>query len=363
VLIDSGLAYASGAAQSLFDRAVRDYAPGAALPPRVELPVTAISQLDTSCGETAVAMILKAAGEPVLVAEIDTQVQGPYGIPGLGGISGFAGNSIAVDREFARRGLSAISGPSDLGRLKQFVASGMPVMVSVGWSNGAGHLAVVSGYNEATGTLSICNWVGDGSVRTVAATEFDTAWARHMRYMTAVGRQRDPRLEKLLKATDLRRDSGVAKGFSITDFWCDAKRLLIEAAYRYVTPRTEVTVKVSFNSDGLRDEDPSAMRWLNGSIAVRQRVADGWYVGFRVEKLSLRKESGEWQTLRTMPVGAALSLEGPAFALTVAAERGAVQASLAASLGRAVADLGLRVNVSVNAEGACTVQGVLSGTW
>lgn len=364
LLIDSGLALATGAAQSLLDAAVRDFAPGSKLPDRVELPVAAYSQLDSSCGETAVAMILKAAGEPVLLDDIDTQLSGPFGVPGLAGAPGVAGNNLIIDREFARRGLTAISLSTDLPRLKQFVASGMPVAVSVGWSNGTGHYAVVSGFDQARGTLTIQNWHADGKAVTVSDAEFDVAWARHMRMMSAVAPRRDPRLAKLLAQGELSRPSKVAKGVSLSDFWVDKQRVYVELAYRYVTADTDATVRVSFNSEGLGWSDAAAMQWLNGSIAVRQRVAAGWHVGFRVDKLSVRREgASEWSSLRTTPIGAAVSVEGPGFELSVATERGGVQGSLGVALARRIADLGLKVNVSVDAEGRCNVMGVVAGTW
>jgi len=358
ILIDSGIAAATGAAQSLLDAAVRGYDPAsAALPGRVDLPIESISQLDTSCGETAVAMILKASGEPVLLGEIDTQMSMPQWAAGAGGAN------LLVDREFARRGLTAITGVSDTARVKRFLASGLPVMVSVGWANGGGHYAVLSGYDQASGTLRIRNWSANGATEDVRVADFEAAWARHFNIMTAVVPRRDPRMEKLLKQAEGRAPAGVPKGFSITDFWCDPKRLFVEAAYRWVTPTTEVTVKVSFNSEGLRWGSADEMRWLNGAVAVRQRVARGWYVGLRVEKLSLRNSPDEWQTFRATPVGAAVSVEGPGFNLAVAAERGGVQGSLAVSLGRSLADLGLRVNVSVTDQGTYNVAGVLAGTW
>lgn len=358
ILIDSGIAAATGAAQSLLDQAVRGYDPaGAALPGRVDLPIESISQLDTSCGETAVAMILKASGEPVLLGEVDTQMSMPQWAAGSGGAN------LLVDREFARRGLTAIAGVSDTARVKRFLASGLPVMVSVGWANGGGHYAVLSGYDQARGTLRVRNWLADGATADVPVADFEAAWARHFNIMTAVVPRRDPRMEKLLKQAEGRALAGVPKGFSITDFWCDPKRLFVEAAYRWVTPTTEVTVKVSFNSEGLRWGAADEMRWLNGAIAVRERVATGWYVGLRVEKLSLRNTPDEWQTFRATPVGAAVSVEGPGFNLAVAAERGGVQGSLAVSLGRSLADLGLKVNVSVTDQGAYNVAGVLAGTW
>lgn len=276
LLIDSGLAATTGAAQTLLDASVRGYAPGLQLPSKVELPVEAYAQLDSSCGETAVATILKAAGEPIFLDEVDTQLSGPFGVPGVGGTSGVAGYNLLVDREFARRGLTAISGSADVPRLKQFVASGMPVAVTVGWSNGGGHYAVVSGFDQASGTLTIQNWFADGKTARVREADFDVAWARHMRFLTAVSPRRDPRLAKLLEQGELRQPSGVAKGFSLSDFWVDKKRVFVELAYRYVTADTDATVRVSFNSEGLGWSDASAMQWLNGSIAVRQRVASGW---------------------------------------------------------------------------------------
>lgn len=364
LLIDSGLALATAAAGTLLDDSVRSFAPGSRLPSRVELPVDAYSQLDSSCGETAVATVLKALGEPVFLDDVDTQLPGPYGVPGVGGAPGVAGYNLMVDREFARHGLTAISGSADLTRLKEFIACGMPVAVTVGWSNGGGHYAVVSGFDEARGTLTIRNWHADGKTITVPAGEFDVAWARHMRMLSAVSPRRDPRLAKLLAQGELRQPSHVSKGFSLSDFWVDKSRVYVELAYRYVTNETDATVRVSFNSEGLGWSDPSAMQWLNGSIAVRQRVAAGWHVGFRVDKLSVRKEgTTEWSTFRSTPIAGAVSVEGPGFELSVAAERGSVQASLGLSLAKRLADLGLKVNVAVDDEGRCNVMGVIAGTW
>lgn len=357
ILVDSGVAAATGALQTMLDASVRGYDPSGPPPRAVDLPVDSLSQLDTSCGETAVAMILKAAGEPVLLGETDTQVSLPSWAPGTGGAN------LLVDREFARRGLSAVSGVGDLPRLKRFLASGMPVMVSLGWSNGGGHFAVASGYDDARGTVRVRNWAADGKTADVPVKDFEDAWARHFNLMTAVAPRRDPRLEKLLAQGELRQPTKVSRGFSVTDFWCDPKRVFVEAAYRYVTPSTDVTVRVSFNSEGLSWGAADEMRWLNGAVAVRQRVASGWHLGVRVEKLSLRKEAGEWTTWRATPVGAAVTLDGPGFNLAVAGERGGVQASLAVSLGKALADAGLKVNVSVTDQGQYSVMGVLAGTF
>lgn len=361
--LDAGVALATGAAQSLLDASVRSFAPGAVRPAKVALPVEALSQLDTSCGETAVAMILKGAGEPVLLGEIDTQLGGPAGVPGTSLGRSAAGNTLTVDREFARRGLTAISGPSDLERLKDFVASGLPVVVAVGWANGGGHFAVVSGYDEARGTISLENWRADGRREDVPVRDFSVAWGRRMNLLTAVCPRRDARLDAWVKKGELRRPDTVAKGLSLCDFWFDATRLYVELAYRYVGEGTDATVRVSFNSEGLDGHGADAMRWLNGSIAVRREVARGWFVGFRVEKLSLRKQADEWTTLRTTPLGAALTVAGPGFELSVAGERGGVQAALGVALAKRLADLGLTVNVSLRDDGHYALQASLAGAW
>jgi hypothetical protein len=364
ILVDNAVAAVTGAAQTALERATRSFVPGGSpTPSRVQLQVDAYSQLETSCGETAVAMIMKAAGEPVLIGDVDTQVPGPFGIPGVGGAPNIGGNNFLVDREFARRGLTAISGVGTVSRLKQYVASGFPVMVSLGWANGGGHFAVVSGYDDRAGTFTVKNYTARGNTDVVRAADFTAAWGRHQNLFTAVVPQRDPRLEKLLKAGEMTRPLKVYSGFSITDFWVDPKRLFVETAYRYVNATTDVTLRVSFNSDEFNPSDPGTMRWLNGSIAVRRKVTDGWFVGFRVEKLSLRKQNEDWKTFRTTPIGATATVEGPGFKLAVGAERGAFQASLAAELGRAIADLGLRVNLSVDTQGEYQLMGALAGTW
>lgn len=273
-LIDSALAAVTGAAQALLDTSMRGFAPGNPLPSRVELPIDSYSQLDSSCGEIAAATVLGLAGVPVTVDELDPHLTGPYGVPGLGGLRDARGHSLVIDRAFAKRGLTAISGVADLARVKQLVASGMPVAVSLGWPNGAGHYALVSGFDEARGAVTVRNYKSDGKTVAVPYAEFDAAWERHMRVMTAVSPRRDPRMEKLIARGEIRRPSDAARGFSLADFWCDERRLFIDSAYRYVTADADAAVRVSFGAEGVECALVSVSASDDGRYAVTGARAD-----------------------------------------------------------------------------------------
>src|SRR5438128_1504337 len=72
---------------------------GGDLPAARQLDVQAFAQTANSCGETASATILKAAGVPLALGDVDMQVAG---FPGTSGQSG---------QELRRRGLTVVSGP------------------------------------------------------------------------------------------------------------------------------------------------------------------------------------------------------------------------------------------------------------
>src|SRR5207249_2230751 len=120
----------------------------------------------------------------------------------------------------------------DLVKLRAFLAAGLPVMVSVGWKSGGGHYAVVSGYDDFTGKLTIESWDGRGREDAqVDYQAFSDAWARHGNQMTAVLPQRDPRLEPLLRAGDPRRPTEIPEGFSLSNFWVSRQgKVYVEAA-------------------------------------------------------------------------------------------------------------------------------------
>lgn len=348
LLIDMALTQVGNAVMPLVGASIdHSVSGGDAIPPSADVPIQGFSQMVNACGETAAATILKAAGQPVALADVDTQM------------SGFDGTSALPVQELRRRGLTAIQGSGDMATLRALVSLHHPVLVFVGWEHGGGHFAVVSGYNESQRTLTIQNWYDGGGPATVSYADFEPAWARQKNTLTAIVGRKDPRVQALLKAGDLRRPDAIAKGFSLSDFWVSGKGdVFVEGAFRYVTSRTDITVRVNFNSN-----EEGLARQVGGTLTLRQRVADRWYVGFTVHKLSVRGVADDWHDITTMPLAAYGTVEGPGFKFVAGEERGGWQASMAADLSRVLKGLGLQVNVAGDAGGHFQITGTLAGTF
>jgi hypothetical protein len=352
LLLDYGNSLAGAAIKPLTDQTIDKFVgDGSRLPPAVDLPIQGFSQTYESCAETAVATILKSDGEPVALADVDTQS------------SIYDGTSGQVDMEFRRRGFTCINGPGDMTRLKAFIAAGYPVMVSVGWEGGGGHFAVVTGYDDNTKQLTIQNWDAEGHTTFRGAKptfdEFDQDWARHLRLMTAVVPQRDPRLEPLMQMGDLRRPTITYPGFTLNDFFVTGDgKVFVEGAYRYVGDKIDVTVKVNF--------DTSQQTWesrIGGSLSLRQTLAPGWFVECTVTKMSLQGRTDDWTSFKTAPVSIYGALEGPGFELKMGTEQGGFQASFKEDLSKWFAGMGVQLSASVDDQGNYKVSGMISGTW
>lgn len=348
LLIDQALSFLADAAAPLVGQTLEAYAPGGrGLPGTADLDLQTFSQVTNGCGETAAATVLKAAGEPIALGDVDTQV------------AGAPGSSGQLGAELRRRGLTVVSGPMDLAKLRTFVAAGMPVLVQVGWAEGGGHFAVVSGYDDSTRQLTIRNWDAQGGTVKVGYDEFDADWARAMRAATVVLPARDPRLAPLEKAGDLRRPTPIYTGLTLSDFYVtETGKVYVEGAFRYVGESTDVTVRVGYDTS-----EEGLDRRLGGSIAVKRRLAPDWYLGLQITKLSLQGQADDWHSFQAAPLAIYGALRAHGLELKAGEERGGFQASLAADLGTLVSGLGLSANVSVDADGTCRVTGVIAGTF
>jgi hypothetical protein len=347
LLIDNAMSVTDALVTPLVDQTMQKFFPdGRGLPAQFELKIQGFSQFKFACGETAAATILKASGEPVALADVDTQ------------ISGFDGTSGLMDAEFKRRGLTLVTGPGDLNKLKTFLASGYPVLVGVGWNRGGGHAVVVSGYDDVNKTLTIKNWDDAGGTNTVSYDDFLPNWKRRFNGMTAVVPIRDHRLDALVRAGDPRRRDEIQPGLSLSDFWVTEKgAVFVEAAYRYVTEKTDLTVRMSFGSD-----EQALGRQLNGSIALRQRLAAKWLLGISVVKMTLKHQDDQWRSFTGAPLAVLISLDGPGFSIRMGEEHGAFDGAVAIDLGQFMAGLGLQVNASIDASGVYRLFGSISGT-
>ncbi|HJU24580.1 MAG TPA: hypothetical protein VJ891_18920, partial [Casimicrobiaceae bacterium] len=256
-------------------------------------------------------------------------------------------------------GLTIVSGPGNLDKLKAFLASNYPVMISIGWESGGGHLCVVSGYDDQNKTVTIVNYDAQGGTYQVPYDKFQTEWGNHLNYMTAVVPLRDSRLDELRQQGDLRHPTPIYEGLTLSDFYVNQQsQVFVEAAYRYVTDWTDITVRVSF------DQSESGLeRQVNGSIAVRQKLATGWLLGMTVEKVSLRGQDDNWSTFTTAPLALYGSLQGPGFELKAGYQKGGFQASLVADLSRFWAGMGLQVDFSVDQTSGYRVFCSLTGTF
>ncbi len=96
---------------------------------------------------------------------------------------------------------------------------------------------------------------------------------------------------------------------------------------------------------------------------MRQKIANGWYVGVTVAKMSLRGRDDDWSHFSTAPISIYGTLQGPGFELRAGGEHGAYQASLVWDLGRFLSGLGLSVNVAVDEDKSYRVFAQISGTF
>jgi len=352
LLLDFGTGMAGAATAPLVDQSVGKFFPdGSGLPQTANIPIQGFSQTYESCAETAVATILKADGAPVALADIDTQSVG------------YDGTSSQVDMEFRRRGFTCVNGPGDLLKLKAFVAAGYPVMVSVGWQGGGGHFAVVTGYDDQSQTLTIQNWDGQGGTmvwgQKPSYQEFDGDWARHLRLMTAVVPRQDPRLDALVQMGDLRRPTVIYPGFTLSDFFVTGDgKVFVEGAYRYVSDKIDVTVRVNFDSS-----QDSWEKRFGGTLALRQTIAPGWFVECDITKMSLLGKADDWTSLKSAPISIYGALDGPGFELRMGTEQGGFQMSFKKQFEDTFCGLGVALNASIDDNGNYKVTGTISGTW
>jgi hypothetical protein len=98
----------------------------------------------------------------------------------------------------------------------------------------------------------------------------------------------------------------------------DDKKVFVEAAYRYVTPSTDLTLRLSYNSDAKQ-----LAQQLNGSIALHQRLADGWYLGVRILKMSLKYQDDQWYSFKGAPLAVYALVSSGAGGRSRALHRGA----------------------------------------
>ena len=346
-LLDGALAVASGGSLG-FAGVALDQAMGDGRPKRVALRVPGYGQAEMSCGETAAAAVLKAAGQPVSLGEPDTQ------------LPGFDGSSLAEEGFVRRRGLSYLNGPTSFDHLRGLLAAGLPVMTLFGTKWGGAHYAVVSGYDDERGELTIENYFSDGVARRVKYDEFRKYWSQRANYASVVLPRKDPRLDGLARLGQLSRETPPDEGVTVSDFFVSPRgEVFVEGAYRYLSPdgRTDVTVRVSFDS-----AQKGIERQLGGGLAFKQYLARGYWLGLRIEKLSLFGKPREWQSLGTTPLAVYGSIVGPGFEFRVGGERGGFQASLLADLGRFVEGLGIAANVSLGPDGSYAVAVGVSGT-
>jgi hypothetical protein len=302
-----------------------------ALPERVAMSLPVYAQMRNSCGETMLAAWLKAQGHPIALGELDTQ------------ISFFEGGSLLVDAELRNRGYGVISGPGTLEDVRTYVAHGYPVMVSVGWPSGGGHYAVVTGYDQARGTLRVDGWHADGRVAEVPYAEFAEHWGRHLNLMMVAHPQRDVRLAELRRQGRVSRPDHIAEGLSLSDIWVTQRgELFVEGAYRHRGPRDDVTIRVNVQTPE-RALDMSER--LGGSVSWQRRLGPATVASFYAERVPTRepwarpangasRTDGEIADYVLGTSAAYVGLAHGPVAARVGWDRGAVQAAVRAEVER-----------------------------
>lgn len=321
-----------------------------ALPGSVDLGIPAYPQLRSSCGETMVATWLKAHGVPIALGEVDTQL--PF----------FSGLNLLEDAELRKRDFSVVSGPGSFDDLKTYLASGYPVMVSIGWADGGGHYALVTGYDDQRKTLKIDNYRVKGTIDDVPYEDFRKNWERHENLMVVAHPQQDGRLQRLRQAGRLSRDAEVAEGLSISDIWVNEQlQLFVELAYRYRGRRDDLTVRLSVDTAegeyGLADV-------FGGSIKYTHRFDADTSVTLYAEKLSI-KGRHDADSLRSLLENVAVYVGAKHKGLSgrVGWERGAWQAELELDLNGRLGSLDASARVSVTPGGQLAVFLGVNGTF
>lgn len=346
ILLDSLVSLPAAA----IDLALPNALESGALPRSVDLGIPAYPQLQSSCGETMVAAWLKGHGVPIALGEVDTQL--PF----------FSGLNLLEDAELRKRGYSLVSGPGDVGELKTYVAHGYPVMVSVGWANGGGHYALVTGYDEARGTLKIDNYGAKGAINEVPVEKFAADWKRHENVMWVAHPQKDRRLEKLRKAGRLSREAEIAEGISISDIWVNERlEMFIEVAYRYRGTKDDLTIRGNINTaegvHGLEDV-------FGGSIKYTHRFNADTSITLYAEKLSTTGNH-DAESVANLLENVAIYVGAKHKGLQARAgwERGSFQGELELDLNGRLGSLDASARVSVDPNGRVAVYLGLSGTF
>lgn len=332
ILLDNAV---SIPANLLTSRVLVDAGP---LPPSAALDLPAYPQIRNSCGETMVATWLKGHGVPIALGEVDTQT------------SFFEGTNLLEDAELRNRGFSIISGPGTMTDLKTYLAHGYPVMVSIGWPNGGGHYAVVTGYDDASRTLTIDSYNADGAVTRVPYSEFQENWGRHLNLMTVAHPQRDARLSALRQAGRISRTAQIQEGLSLSDIWVTQRlELFVEAAYRYRGTHDDLTVRLNVMTSESRY---STADMFGGSVRYSHRFDDGTRIDFYAERLPIKgpTDGGSLETVLRNTAVYVGAQHGP-FGGRAGYERGVFQAQLQAELNRRLFSLGAEARVTVGPDG------------
>ncbi|MGC9318836.1 MAG: fumarylacetoacetate hydrolase family protein, partial [Armatimonadota bacterium] len=106
--------------------------------------------------------------------------------------------------------------------------------------------AVVSGYDDASGTLKIDNYTTKGEVDSVSYDRFRADWKRHANLMWVAHPQKDARLDGLRAAGRLSREAEIAEGLSISDIWVNERlEIFIETAYRYRGTKDDLVLRLN----------------------------------------------------------------------------------------------------------------------
>jgi peptidoglycan hydrolase-like protein with peptidoglycan-binding domain len=312
--------------------------PAGQMPDQVNLNLKPYPQIKNSCGETMIATWLKGQGVPVALGEVDTQM--PF----------FDGSNLLEDAELRNRGFSLISGPGTFDDMKAYLAHGYPVMVSVGWENGGGHYATVTGYDEKTKELIIDSYDADGKVARVPYQKFQEDWARHKNMMMVAHPQRDQRLKALRDAGRLSRKAEVQEGLSLSDIWVTQRmQFFVEAAYRYKGTKDDLTVRMNVTTS---EWERGAANALGGSVEYTHKFGPETSVHVYAEKLATKK-TPDIENVDDLMKNVALyvGVRHKEFSARAGYDRGAFQAQVQAELNRRLFSMGAEARVNVQPDG------------